>query len=179
MEWFILFQKALASGFIILMIILLLFWCLPEGYLFRQILHIRFGKYIYWAGLDNYWALFAPNPISRNFLISFELEFEDGKVKPWKLDEFTIKNGYQYTTHFRYVKMHNQLLSQTDPVPKEAICRYVYREFLKTQEIHAPLSKIHIIRFYEPTLKKSPFQLPWLSQRTFTYDVVQNESATP
>ncbi len=178
MEILLLAQKTLASLFIILMSILLLFWCLPEGYFFRDLLHRRFGKFIRRAGLDNYWALFAPQPVSRNFLLGFELEFADGRVQPWKLPGFTLRNGYQWAAHIRLIKLHNQWLSQKDPAPKEAICRYIARAF---QEAHpgeeAPV-RVHILRFYEPDRLPPALELPWLSKRAYTWDrLPQNEAA--
>lgn len=166
-------QKIGASIFIVLMSILLLFWCLPEGYFFRQILHNYFSKYICWAGLDNYWALFAPQPVSKNFLIGFEIEFKDGTIQPWKLHEYTLKNDYQWAPHFRFIKMHNQLLSQKDDVPKEAVCNFILREYHKTNLSSKTPLKVHIIRFYEPQKPQQRAMFPWLSQRVFTYELPQ------
>jgi hypothetical protein len=177
MEWLELFQKILASIFLVLMSSLLLFWSFPEGYFLRNTLHLTFGKYIYWAGLDTYWALFAPHPVSKNFLIGFELEFADGTLRPWKLPEYRLnEQEYQDTSHFRYVKMHNQLLSQQDPVPKEAICRYIMRKVQKEGPTESRLSRIHIIRFYEPANSIAALQLSWLSQRAFTFEVPTKEA---
>lgn len=171
MEWVEMLQKISASFFIVLMTILLLFWCLPEGYFFRNILHEYGSKFICWAGLDNYWSLFAPQPVSKNFLIGFEIEFQDGTIQAWKLPEYTLKNDYQWAPHFRFIKMHNQLLSQKDIIPKEAICNYILREFQKTNELAKIPVKIHILRFYEPAGEMQRALFPWLSQRIFTHPV--------
>lgn len=169
MSWVILVEKVLSSLFIISMSMLLLFWCLPEGYVFRELLHRTLGNYICWAGLDNYWALFSPQPVSKNFLLSFEIELENGKIIPWKLPEYEIFDGYQQTSHFRFIKMHNQLLSQKDPIPKEAICKYIYQTFREQDGNGNIPTHIHIIRYYEPVA--SMLEIPWLSQRVFTYQV--------
>lgn len=174
MEWLEILQKIGASIFIVLMSILLLFWCLPEGYFFRELLHKHFGKAICWAGLDNYWALFAPQPVSKNFLIGFEIEFRDGTIQAWKLPEYTLKNDYQWAPHFRFIKMHNQLLSQKDTIPKEAICKYILKEFQKTNvTVKSPI-KIHILRFYEPADERQRSLFPWLSQRVFTHTITSS-----
>ncbi|GAB2576096.1 hypothetical protein [Spirosoma areae] len=173
MEWLILSQKILASIFVSLLCILLLFWCLPEGYFFREVLHRKLGKYICWAGLDNYWALFAPRPVSKNFLIGFEIELADGTFLAWKLPEYTIRDDYQATPHFRFIKMHNQLLSQKDPIPKEAICKYITREFYKRHTAESEPIRVHIIQYYEPAPTGSFLLLPWLSRHVYTYDVVE------
>ena len=171
MEWLILLQKILASMFIILMGILLLFWCLPEGYFFREILHRKFGTYICWVGLDNYWALFAPKPVSKNFLIGFEIELADGTVHAWKLPEYTIRDDYQLAPHFRFIKMHNQLLSQKDPIPKESICKYILNEFCRQRVVESVPTRVYIIQYYEPDLAGSFRLFPWLSQKIYTYNV--------
>lgn len=62
-------------------------------------LHKHFGKYI--CGRVSTiisWVLFAPQPVSKNFLIGFEIEFEDGTIQAWKLPEYTLKNDYQWTS---------------------------------------------------------------------------------
>lgn len=173
MEWMLICQKIGASIFIALMGILLLFWCLPEGYFFREVLHKNVGKYICWAGLDNYWALFAPQPVSKNFLIGFEIEFADGTLTAWKLPEYTLRNDYQWTPHFRFIKMHNQLLSQKETIPKTAMCKYILREFQKTNSTLKIPVKVHIISYYEPATAPSFSLFPWLSRRVFTYETAQ------
>ncbi len=171
MEWTILIEKLLASAFLIAMFVLLQFWCLPESYFFREQLHRHLGKYICWAGLDNYWSLFAPQPVSKNFLLGFELEFADGTVRPWILPEYSLQEGYQLARSIRFVKWHNQLLSQKDPVPRRAICKFILRTFEK-ENVGQPLPvRVHILRFYEPAALGTPALLPWLSKKAFTYKV--------
>lgn len=172
MEWLILLQKILVSVFITLMSILLLFWCLPAGYFFREVLHKHLGKYICWAGLDNYWALFAPRPVSKNFMIGFEIELADRTTSAWKLPQYTIQNDFQATTHFRFIKMHNQLLSQKDPIPKDAICNYIINEYSKQQAVKSRPVRVYIIRYYEPAPNGSFCLFPWLSQKIYAYDVL-------
>lgn len=174
MDWIFLLQKTAASLFIILMGILLLFWCLPEGYVIRDLIHRKFGHLVVWAGLDNFWALFAPQPVSRNFLLGFELEFPDGRIQPWKLPEFSLRDdGYQQTPHLRFVKMHNQWLLQKDAAPKEGICRFVYQAYRKAHPTSPEPVCVHIIRFYEPDSPDVRGQFPWLSKRVFSLDLPQ------
>ncbi|RYC67729.1 hypothetical protein [Spirosoma sordidisoli] len=173
MEWFVLVQQTLASLFVILMSLFLLFWCLPEGYFFRDLLHTKLGRYICWAGLDNYWSLFAPRPISKNFLIGFEIELANGTVVAWKLPPYTLKDDYQLTDHFRFIKMHNQLLSQKDPIPKEAICRYVLRQYRPQQDAANPAIRVHLLQYYEPPVNGTFQLIPWMSQVVYTHDVIE------
>ncbi|QJW90119.1 hypothetical protein HNV11_12395 [Spirosoma taeanense] len=179
MEWLIVTQKLFISAFVGLLTVLLLFWCLPEGYFFREILHRHFGKYICWAGLDNYWALFAPRPVSKNFLIGFEIELADGTLQAWKLPQYSIVDDYQATSHFRFIKMHNQLLSQKDPIPKEAICKYILHEYGKQPQAKSPPIKVHIIQYYEPAPDSTFYILPWLSRKIYTYDLVDSHKNQP
>ncbi|MFT5886321.1 MAG: hypothetical protein ACI9IP_002785 [Arcticibacterium sp.] len=171
MESLVIFEKTSASLFIILILILLAFWCLPEGYFFRDILHKKFSKLICWAGLDNYWALFAPQPVSKNFLIGFELEFKNGTIQSWTLPEYIIKNGYQFAPHFRFIKMHNQLLSQNDDIPKIGICDFILREYVELQGSEDVPDRIHILRFYKPA--NTSLITEWLSDRIFTYQPIK------
>lgn len=173
MDWLLLLQKLLASGFILVVGALLLLWCQPQPQALREWVHRHCGRWVLWAGLDNFWGLFAPNPVSRNLLIGFELEFADGSRRPWPLPEFTLRDGYQATRHLRYVKWHNQLLSQHEAVPREAICRYVLQAFQDRHPGAALPVRVHLLRFYEPG---PPALLPWLSQIAYSYTVVEPPS---
>jgi len=164
--------KIAASLFIIFMCLFLFVWCLPEPFNLENY-KVKYGKFIYWAGLDNYWSLFAPQPLSKNYLIGFELEFADGTIQSWQLPEYTLKDNYQTAPHFRFIKMHNQLLAQKDPIPQEAICRYVLNDFISHNATAMQPIKIHLIRFYESEQMITLMQIPWLSQRVFTYETNQ------
>lgn len=163
-------QKILASIFIVSMGTLLLFWCLPKEYIMRKILHKLFARYIIWCGLDNYWALFAPHPPSKNFIISFEVQFSDGSTKPWEIMELKLKDQFQVIDKTRYLKWYIVLLSQTDEICKEALCKYILKEFQKTNKNQTP-EQINIIKHYETPNHLKILGMPWLSYIAFSFKV--------
>lgn len=162
--------KLFASIFIVFITVITIFWCLPPDYLLRKITHTLFARAVIWCGLDNFWSLFAPQPVSKNFLIGFEIECADGTCIPWKLPEFKMKNDFQHIEKTRIIKWHNMLLSQKDAEPKEAVCRYILQEFLNQNDTGKKPSLIHIIRYYQPE-QFFIDDINWLSRRAYTYTV--------
>lgn len=166
----ILLAKLSASIFIIFITIITLFWCLPENFLVRKITHRLFSRMVIWCGLDNFWSLFAPQPVSKNFLIGFEIEFTDGTCIPWKFTEFKVKDDFQFIKKTRVIKWHNMLLSQKDIEPKEAVCRFILQEFLKQNDTNKQPTLVHILRYYQPE-QFIIEDINWLSRRAYTYTV--------
>ncbi|MEO0897005.1 MAG: hypothetical protein AAFY71_11435 [Bacteroidota bacterium] len=129
-----------------------------------------------WSGLTHNWSMFAPNPMSINRLASFELEYEDGRLKPWKLDAFQLKDGYQYVSLTRYFRMHNELLKKDNSLLHESLAHYVLSAY-KKENPQKPLPvNIHLLRFHEPENLDIRADFPWMSHRIFTYAVPQDST---
>ena len=170
--------KIIVSLIIVLTCYFLFFWNFPERFLPRRILK-PFTRLIRWAGLDNTWSLFAPNPLSQNLMVGFELEFADGKLQPWTAREFELIDLNQKIPSIRYVRAHRQLVSIFNKTFSRAICRYILRQIRKT-EPDTPLPvKIHINRYQEPDNEAVKDLLPWVSYRVYTYDIAANSEEIP
>lgn len=152
----------------------LFFWNFPERFYPRRILK-PFTKYIRWAGLDNTWSLFAPNPLSENLMVGFELEYSNGVIKPWRAKEFNVVDLEQEIPTIRHVRAHRQLVAIFNKVFSKSVCRYIIRQLSKEELSKQLPIKVHILRFYEPANEATKEITPWLSMRVFTYDVDRNE----
>ena len=156
------------SVIIIAVIYFIIFWNFPERYLLRRVL-TPLTKYIWWAGLNNTWSLFAPDPLSQNLMVGFELEYADGKVRPWRTREFEIQDLDQNIPGIRYVRAHRQLVSIFSKVFSKSICRYILRQLSKNDSSDELPVKIHINRYQEPESESAREIIPWVSVRVFTY----------
>ncbi|HEU4751537.1 MAG TPA: hypothetical protein VFU47_00430 [Armatimonadota bacterium] len=58
-------------------------WGLPFNSGLLQPLRQAFGPYLAWVGLWQGWALFSPNPSSRNPALRAEVRFRDGSRVAW------------------------------------------------------------------------------------------------
>jgi hypothetical protein len=170
MEWIVL-HKVLASIFIISFCALQLFWCLPEGYIMRKIIHRLFYNQVVWCGLDHYWSLFAPNPVSSIVLISFEIKFTDTTSIPWTIPEFKIKDGFQYITKARDLKWYYSLISSEYEAPKEAVCKYILHAFMSGSNNEKVPDMIQIILHFKPKGLIKFLNFSGLRHIAYTYKV--------
>ena len=162
--------KLILSVIIIAFIYFILFWNFPERFILRKPL-ARFTRYIWWAGLNNTWSLFAPDPLSTNLMVGFELEYADGRTEAWKSDKFKLVGMHQSITSIRHFRAHRQLVAIMNKTFSKAVCRYIHREIQKeTHRAEFP-ALIHIIRYEEPKNESIKEVLPWISNRVFSYDV--------
>lgn len=162
--------KIIVSLLIIALSYFLFFWNFPESFPPRKILK-PLTRLIRWAGLDNTWSLFAPNPLSQNLMVGFELEYNDGQVKPWTAREFEVVGLNQKIPSIRYVRAHRQLVSIFNKTFSKALCRFILRQLI-SESPGSPLpAKIHINRYQEPENDLVRDVLPWVSYRVYTYNV--------
>lgn len=175
MDWLEIFQKAGVILFILFVGAILLFWSLPPSSFLSRVTHRSVGKFVCFICLDQYWSLFAPNPVSKNFLIGFEIEFEDGTVKSFELPEYTLVNGYQRAQNAHFVKLHNQYLSQPESVPKEAICSYVLQEFHKNYTGNKRVKTVHLFKSFEAE-RGNILGIDWLRNKVYSLEVLDKKS---
>ena len=164
-------QMLLASVFIAFFIVFIAFWCLPDGYVMRKILHRLIDRAVIFLGLDNYWALFAPAPFSKRLMIGFEIALPGGRVVPWSIPEFGRKDGLQHIRSTRHLKWFCMILSVNNEGLMVATCRSIVREYLlRTPGAEMPES-VRILRFYELPEEQDFLGIGWMSQVIYTHDL--------
>ena len=152
--------------------LLLLLWTLPINIGSRIPLVQNFRGFITWSGLDTYWALFAPVPLSKNYRIGFEIVGVDNSVEPLKLPEYSVRHDYQYVKYSRYIRMHNFLLNQPDETPKKSICKFILNRYRRDSN-KTNAKAVRILMYFEsnnPNLK----EVNWMSKTVYTYHVDDN-----
>lgn len=127
-----------------------------------------------WTGLTHNWSMFAPKPLSVNRLLSFELEFADGQLKPWRLPQFQLKNGYQQVSQARYFRMHNEILKKRNKQLQGSMCNFVLKAYRQKNPTSPLPVRIHLLRFHQPEDASIRADFPWFSNRIFSFHVKEN-----
>ena len=134
----------------------------------RKILHKLVYKQVVWWGLDHYWALFAPEPVSLFFRVGFRIILRNGTSVSFQVPRFAGTKNIGPTKMTRYLKWYYTLVSKGDDVSKEAICEYVYIMYMKKVGVEPP-SYIKIIMYYKPSAFARHSELPWMEREIYRY----------
>jgi len=148
----------------------LAFWNIPWKIKTTNALVERFKHWVVYFGFDNFWSLFAPNPPTKNFRISFIVELKNGTRKAIQIPEFKVKNNQQFITKVRFLKLFNLLLVLKDVGALQGMCRYILRNYQETSAEAVDVRAVHIIRYFEPSVNLNELGLPWLSETIYTYE---------
>ena len=154
-------QKRWVSGFIILHVILITVWSLPNtnhpGGLARFAMRLReelrssIEPIMLSTGLWQGWDMFAPNPLSSNFDVDAEIRFQDGSQKIWvfpKMERLGFMERYQKE---RYRKWREQVRIDDNAVIWRDTARWIAQQFRnpKNPPVYVSLSR-HWTPILEP-----------------------------
>lgn len=125
---------------------------------------------MFWSGLYQNWALFAPNPLSVNSRLEAEVIYRDGRTSVWK---FPLPQDFGYFQRYfkeRYEKWGNQAvrLDQNAVLWPDA-ARYIAR--LNNDGKNPPVT-VKLVRYWSQiAAPRSGEPEPWNQYVFFTYSV--------
>jgi hypothetical protein len=76
--------RVLISVFVLATLLAIVVWNLPDSKLRRQGLHAA-RPYVKALGLDQNWAVFAPDPRAHTIALEARLTYADGSTRTWRL----------------------------------------------------------------------------------------------
>jgi hypothetical protein len=106
--------RAFISAFVVVTIVGLIFWNLPQSKLRRQGLSVL-GPYVRAVGLDQNWGVFAPDPRRTTLDFRARVQFADGTTEMWRVprggDLFGAYWDYRWLKWMEWATMdvHRQL----------------------------------------------------------------------
>lgn len=169
--------KAGITIFFVLATIFFLLWRLSGSKFGGSFLRMT-KRFIVWIGLDNHWSMFAPDPMSQNLRIAFELEFKDGNVEPWFVKEFDVKGDEQLITNIRYFKWYRRLLADKNEVAKKSMCEFLLQQWREKNPDKDPPVVVRIIEVFRPESAAARALFDWMSSPAYSMEVEGRSNLT-
>lgn len=144
-----------------------MFWNLPDSFLRRQAMgFVR--PVAYATGLDQNWAVFAPNPRSITLDLYAEVELSDGTTMTWHPpdDAEPIVSPWRV---YRWRKWVENVRADANPQLWEPAARWIAEEVAAGRDV----VEVRLIRrWYDVAAPGTPVQTPtWNEYEFFTLDV--------
>lgn len=117
--------RVLISIFVLLVLAAVVAWNLPESELARRS-QFRLKPVTNASGLDQTWAVFAPDPPRQELRLEARIAYRDGTVRTWRVPTWDpVIGGYR---DYRWLKWSEWMTSGSRPLLWELAAAWIARE---------------------------------------------------
>ena len=157
--------RVLISVFLLVTVLALVFWNLPQSELKQQGLR-PLAPYVRATGLDQNWGVFAPNPRQQNLELIARVQYADGTRRTWRLPSGNALFGAYWD--YRWRKWMEWTTNDAYSHLRDPAAQYILRQERKAGR--SPVQVELIRRTSDLTAPGfRPRQLPWRSERFHSY----------
>jgi hypothetical protein len=121
-------MTAIIDLFVLAYVLLALFWHLPGWSLWRRVLG-PLDPIVRWAGFEQYWGMFAPDPATSDRDLQVILELPSGAGLLWEPPRLHELSRWRAFREFRYRSYEHALLyDEPSPECHAALAEYLLRK---------------------------------------------------
>ena len=164
------FKRTVISAFLLFYIVAVVSWSMPPSTLLFIDISKKLNTYMRWAGVAQFWAMFAPQPLNLNIRMEAEVTYRDGHKNIWRFPDPPSFGYFRRYFEERYRKYSaDNLREDKNAAIWPDAARYIAR--LNNDPGNPPVT-VKLVRNWSEIAPPGSYKAePWHQFVFFTYPV--------